>query len=396
MSQKINLFKALPTIVVATLLVVVIIYAWTEPSQAPPLGNVPAPLNVSINAQAKEGALLIGTRIGLPTGLIVQHGNVGIGTTTPTQKLDVVGNVNVVGNVKGRGLCIGDDCREIWPSGGDGVGFYFGDGSDGDVTISGSVTLARNMYYNNLVIPAGAALYPDGYIIHVKNTLEVDGTIARNGHGGAPWWGNWNAPALPGDRPLGGSGAGGTPFPGDRRYGGNGVIGGGGGIGGYGSKCTGEGSNASGGSVQFFHSVKSPYFFVPFLFGKGGGAGGGGGGRSSACYGGGGGSGGGNILIIAKKIILNGKITANGGNGADGVKGKDCDYSGGGVPGDDSGGGGGGGGGMIVLIYDSKTGGGIISVKGGTGGENYYNCGYWYNKSSPGGDGPVILMNLTP
>ena len=39
-------------------------------------------------------------------------GNVGIGTTAPSQKLDVVGYV------KGQsGLCIGNDCRSSWPSG---------------------------------------------------------------------------------------------------------------------------------------------------------------------------------------------------------------------------------------------------------------------------------------
>jgi len=36
--------------------------------------------------------------------------NVGIGTTSPTQKLDVIGNV------KGTGLCIGNDCRTSWPT----------------------------------------------------------------------------------------------------------------------------------------------------------------------------------------------------------------------------------------------------------------------------------------
>jgi len=39
-------------------------------------------------------------------------GNVGIGTTGPTQKLDVAGYV------KGQtGLCIGNDCRTSWPAG---------------------------------------------------------------------------------------------------------------------------------------------------------------------------------------------------------------------------------------------------------------------------------------
>lgn len=39
------------------------------------------------------------------------NGNVGIGTTAPSQKLDVVGYV------KGQtGLCIGNDCRTSWPS----------------------------------------------------------------------------------------------------------------------------------------------------------------------------------------------------------------------------------------------------------------------------------------
>ena len=41
-------------------------------------------------------------------------GNVGIGTTTPAQTLDVNGNI------KGTQLCIGADCRSAWPGSGGG------------------------------------------------------------------------------------------------------------------------------------------------------------------------------------------------------------------------------------------------------------------------------------
>jgi hypothetical protein len=67
--------------------------AWSEPSQTPPDGGTAAPLNVSINAQAKEGALIVGANSAVETGLIVQYGKVGIGTTDPQAELHVNGNV---------------------------------------------------------------------------------------------------------------------------------------------------------------------------------------------------------------------------------------------------------------------------------------------------------------
>ena len=51
----------------------------------------------------------------------------------------------------------------------------FGDGSDGDVTISSPTTLTRDMYYNNLVV--SNTLTTDGYRIFVKNTISGSGTI---------------------------------------------------------------------------------------------------------------------------------------------------------------------------------------------------------------------------
>ena len=56
--------------------------AWTEPTTAPPNGNVGAPINTSSTAQTKAGAMYSNDRVGAPY------------------------------------LCIGTDCRNIWSSGG--------------------------------------------------------------------------------------------------------------------------------------------------------------------------------------------------------------------------------------------------------------------------------------
>ena len=62
----------------------------------------------------------------------------------------------------------------------------FGDGSDGDVTISGDTTLSSDMFYNNLTINTTKTLTTAGYRIFVKGTLTTVGTgaIVRNGNNG--------------------------------------------------------------------------------------------------------------------------------------------------------------------------------------------------------------------
>ncbi len=74
------------------------VQAWTEPTVAPPAGNVGAPLNTGSIGQGKSGGLILNTG-GAATGLIVQNGSVGIGALTPSVggeqdlKFDVEGAV---------------------------------------------------------------------------------------------------------------------------------------------------------------------------------------------------------------------------------------------------------------------------------------------------------------
>ena len=60
--------------------------AWTEPSQAPPGGNLGAPINTGAQSQTKSGGITAGT--------------LTAATVTGTTQ-----------------LCIGTDCRTAWPSG---------------------------------------------------------------------------------------------------------------------------------------------------------------------------------------------------------------------------------------------------------------------------------------
>lgn len=65
----------------------------------------------------------------------------------------------------------------------------FGDWSDWDVTISWTVVLSRDMFYNNLIIPTWQILNPNWYRFYVAWTLTWAWKIQRNWNN---WWdGSW-------------------------------------------------------------------------------------------------------------------------------------------------------------------------------------------------------------
>lgn len=291
----------------------------------------------------------------------------------------------------------------------------FGNGSDGDVTISVNTSLARDMYYKNLTINNGIVLNPNGYRVFVRGTLTYVGTgkIARDGNAGTTGSTNSVNPASL-NRGAGGAalangtlfgslaggyggsgyfscsysggpetgGAGGNASPSIPNVAGvAGGAGGGGGGAGVGGTPTLE-SFLMTGSRQYTvlsttlnaenqgiitDLIKLTGATSAELLSGPAASGGGGGGQGTGAWcggyggtGGGAGSNGGVIYIAAFSIVtVNGNtfVQAKGGNGANGQGG-----AGGG------GGGGGGQGGLVVLVYRYLTGTGVIDLSGGTGG----------------------------
>jgi len=80
---------------------------FTGPVSAPPTGNVALPLNTGNVGQSKEGGLILNTG-GATNGLIIQNGKVGIKTSSPTEELEVNGDIKASGTVCDSNGCIGD------------------------------------------------------------------------------------------------------------------------------------------------------------------------------------------------------------------------------------------------------------------------------------------------
>jgi len=297
------------------------------------------------------------------------------------------------------------------------VDYYFGNGSDGDVTISADTEINYEKNYNNLTINSGQTLYTNNsfILIRVKGKLIVNGTL-RGGYGlinNTSTRGNQGSTVQNGNGTAGGIGNVGIkspPFFSDK-LGGNGGTGKQGGQGG--SASTGQTGGAGGGaqsgtstdnSASFSTTAVEPRInsaelilkSLPLVIGgsgaKGnGGAGGGGGGSNNynngvggaGGDGGDGGKGGGTLIVVAREIEIgssgvikaDGEDGGNGTNGNNGVNGSNTtegpqfyNFSGGGGGGGAGGGGGGGAGGLVAVIYQLLTNNGSITANGGTGG----------------------------
>lgn len=255
-------------------------------------------------------------------------------------------------------------------SGGSSVGdpLIFGDGRDGDYTLTGYETMLGPKQYRNLTL-AGYQLHTNGYILQVSDTLDcsaLGSQIDARGVSATSSSGTLTSgTAAPTPVEVGVGGAGGRG-KGDDGAGNTQVATAGGDVLTIGGGAGGIGGSTGGG--QFGGStttdavgprttqdwLRASYYMISTgIVSSQGGAGGGGGGAtlgSGAAFGGDGGTGGGVCVVAARTIVGcttpgTKMISVSGGNGANAV-------SGGGIA---CSGGGGGGGGLAVAIYETAS-----------------------------------------
>ena len=252
-----------------------------------------------------------------------------------------------------------------------------GDWSDGDVTTSGDLLLSRDMYYKNLVVSLGDTISTGGFRIYA-DVVAVLGTIANVGgdavadahgvggdgpngtatNGGSDGGDGVTASIISGDV-AGNDGVPGAWYGDESGVGGTGGVAGAGPAGAGGQPIVslpnwggmrGPPSNLLGGPVSANGAV------TPSSGGTGGGSGSSEAPLVGSAISGGGGGGGGVVLIACRIFKGNGLVTVKGGKGGDGTS-------------NNAGGGGGGGGGIILITAADKSGWvGTYDVSGGAGG----------------------------
>jgi Major tropism determinant N-terminal domain len=314
-------------------------------------------------------------------------------STNPTLKIGEVGVVYDTPNIKiGNGSAAWNSLSflpvtqpaqtQAWKS--------FGDGGDGNVTISsGTTTLSRDMYYNNLTLSGTGQLVTNGYKIFVKGILDLTSAPANainwNGASGGNASGSTGGSigtaqtnAALGAGQSGGAGAtGGTGAGAAGTAPSAGTNGGGSNNSGAGGTGVSAGGASSGGATptnSLFLQRWETQFIRGVTLSTGGcggrgGSSGGGDGTNTGGGGGAGGNGGGIVAIYANTIVTSSSTTSGCIASLGGAGGNGGTVSTGTVGG--GGGGSGGGGGWIYLAYAYKYGPAItnlISVNGGAGG----------------------------
>lgn len=281
---------------------------------------------------------------------------------------------------------------------------HFGTGYDGDIDLDGSsythlgmtsgtdpnpakglfldyYAMTRDIYADNLIIPAGIHLFTGGYRVFVKGTLSGSGTVGcwgNDGNSGAVGGGGAGGPARA-TGILGGSGAGGqggvtsTGVPvrggasgaappdfgqipdefGQGGDGGNNSDGATPSVGG-GGQVTVQ-TSANGNLHNILQAITGRNVNANTAF-TGGSGGSGGRGKPAPNVGGGGGGGaGGAAAVVCAREITGVQVRCFGG------------YGGTGHPGSGAGGGGGGGGGIAIVVIGTGSF-PTVDVSGGLGG----------------------------
>ena len=266
----------------------------------------------------------------------------------------------------------------------------YGDGSDGDVTISTNTTLTRDMYYDSLTINEGIELNTGGFYVYVRNTLTgvgAGGKIVLNGgdagspyvysHGAHPCGEahacdiNTYTDGHSGTYQNNGAGPGTlSGFMGG--VGGDGGDSGGGNTGGVITGITPPAATEGG-----KEAVRCLGFWLATPRCVGGSGGASGGADNSGTSGGSGGGGGVNV-VFARKI--SGVITQEA-KGGDAAAGSIYDYSGGS---------GGGGGGVCVLVCDGE--GSATWTQDVSGGAGSAGVGAGSTNGQDGEDGTAVKI----
>ena len=301
---------------------------------------------------------------------------------------------------------------------------YFGDGSDGAVSITTAVTLTRDMYYSNLTISGAGVLNTAGWRVFVSGILDISAagagaivgaalTQATNGAnptagtGGRTAAGGFTVGNTGGSNGGAGISAAGNGATGQAAssltgaalfLGGVGGQGGAGGV--VGSNTGGNGGGVAAYNAARFRLLTTTVLPVPppsggnplFAPGFAGGGGGSGSNTSTNPSGGGGGGGvAGYMLLLFARTINRGAATAVGALNAAGGNGGNGGPTAAGAAG--GGGGGGGGGGFVYLVFRFLTGAvatNAVNASGGNGG-NGQGTGIG---GTGGAAGTVLLFNL--